>query len=540
MKIKVKFLKAWSSDDAQFQIGDTTELGSEVAKTLAGLGIVEIVKAVDDDPASKILESLDRINDRIDQVETDLKEASKPTTSAPQLFNNDGQGVPGIRSGNESVLSSEPFMISRLARSLYLRDVKRSSDWEKYGKRERDLCQRLASAYGKTAYGSSAQFMLPLGASLMEIPEDVEGKSSQQLPGRELVTEVRQMFNEPQRYDGWEQYQRDAARMPFLRTGALGAMYKDLSSNSTITGGALVAFPAQGELIEVLRAMEFFSQVGATEITLPPQGSIRFPRQSGTFTIDAYAEAETATESDPASLFGELLLQAKKYVGLVDIPEELLMFSSVAVEAWLRSELARDHALKVSADSINGTGGKNIQGIINYSGVVTRTASTTATNGDTLDPEDPILLYGDIADQDAPVNSGFFYGMRNALWAQWLSTRVDQGSGAGTGAFAFAVAAAHAAGSRPVKTVNGETVVTSTQIPNNRDKGTSTDLTLLLAGVGPEWIIARGGVMEFAMTNSDASKFQQGLSTMRSVQFVDAGPRHEESFGYIDDLDITA
>lgn len=555
MQVQVTFLKAWSDPDGgQYAEGETASLDAATAKVLESAGVLKIEKTAkpetkaEGDPAQLIVGELRKLGEKIDATGTAIAKASQtPANSAVSVMNgtagsgNSNGGIPNIRSG-ENVMSSQPFMLSRLALSLHKRN-KGHSDWTEFGKRERDLCQRLCSAYGRGAFGHSGDFLVPLSTDHMTLPEGVEVEKGVELrvPDAALVAECKSMFsNAPL---DWDRYQFEARRFPMLNQGTTGflqhaAIRKDLSANATITGGALVAFPAQGELIEVLRAMEFFPQVGASEITLPPQGSIRFPRQTGTFTIAAYAEAATASESDPATLFGELLLQAKKYVGLVDIPEELLMFASVSVEAWLRGELARDLRLKTDADSINGAGGTGIQGVINYSGVVTRTASTTAAQGDTLDPQDPVYLYGDIADQNAPVEQGFFYGMRNALWARWLMNRVDQGSGAGTGAFAFSVGA-ELVGGRAQKGINGELAMTSTQIPNNREKGTQTDLTLLLAGVGPEWLIARGGVLEFAMTNSDASKFQQGLSTLRAVEFCDAGPKHENSFGFIDDIDIT-
>ena len=98
------------------------------------------------------------------------------------------------------------------------------------------------------------------------------------------------------------------------------------------------------------------------KIDLPPQGRLRFPRVTAGVTIAAYAEAATVTESTPAT--SALELAAKAYSGLVDIPEELIKFAtSVSVEAWLRSEFARDISLQTDSDMIVGAGGTAIQGI---------------------------------------------------------------------------------------------------------------------------------------------------------------------------------
>jgi HK97 family phage major capsid protein len=272
------------------------------------------------------------------------------------------------------------------------------------------------------------------------------------------------------------------------------------------------------------------SQAGAMEIALPPQGSVRFPKITGASTIYSVAEGATVMESTP--LTAHLLLQAKAYSGLVDVPDELFRFAtSVAVEAWLRMEMTKDIATKLDQEMIYGNGGVGIQGLINFSAFRTVTASTTGANGDTLDQQDPLRLHADIADQNAPIDGDFFYALTNTLWAGLMTRR----SGTG-GQFYFNVAAAAVGGGRVNKTLNGDKVICSTNIPTNRSKGAGTTLTLLLAGVGSEYLMARAGVVEFKVTDSDASKFASRLQTVRGTVYADGGPKHETSFGMIDTL----
>ena len=203
----------------------------------------------------------------------------------------------------------------------------------------------------------------------------------------------------------------------------------------------------------------------------------------------------------------------------------------------MRTEFIRELALQTDRDMIYGAGGTAINGIINYSGVQTVTASTTAANGDTLEPQDPVRLFAAVADANAPVDRGFFFAMTNTLWGGITTRRADAvTAGDGAGPFVFSALTQVVGGGKVQKTLNGYPVVCSTQLPTNRSKGASSNLTVLLGGVGSEWIIARSGVAEIVVTNSDASKFQQRISTMRGTIYMDAGPRHEESFGYIDDL----
>jgi hypothetical protein len=48
--------------------------------------------------------------------------------------------------------------------------------------------------------------------------------------------------------------------------------------------------------------------------------------------------------------------------------------------------------------------------------------------------------------------------------------------------------------------------------------------------------IGRAGALEIVMTNSHASNFADGVFTLRATHYCDMAPRHELSFGMIDDL----
>lgn len=500
----------------------------ETKVTPADEKVTQVAKS---DGAEAILNALDTMSKSIDQIDARQTELADKVAKASEVQY--PHGVPGafnIRKG-ENIMSSRPYSLLRLTKALRMK-AQHSEGWKDVAKVELDLSDRLSKAYYGScswdSFGGGTMPLMPLGADLLpvedrEIPTDNGKTEVVKGIGRDLAVECQQVM----KLGGHADF--DELNYALSKVG-LGRIAKDMSHNTATSGGVLVAMASQGELIELLRAMEFFSQVGAREIDLPPQGKIRFPRHSTAITIAATSEGATVSESTPA--FGELLLSARPYSGLVDVPDELMRFStSMAVEAWLRSEFVREIGLKADTDMISGGGGTSIQGVINYSGVRTVTASTTGANGDTLDPEDPTRLYADIADQNAPVDSGFFFGCTNTLWGG-ITTRKASSSGE----FMFSVATQLTSGGRATKSLNGERLITSTQIPTNRTKGSGTTLTMLLGGVGSEWIIARAGVVEVAVTDSDASKFQQRLTTLRGTQYLDAGPRHENSFGYIDDL----
>jgi HK97 family phage major capsid protein len=466
------------------------------------------------DTLGKITTSLEGIVARQEKIEKSCDELSK--ARYPHGF-----PASNIRTG-ESPNSSRPFSLARLLVAISRPEMADQA------KLEIGISKRLQEASAGLGWipSTGVSHLIPFAPScLVEDLRFADGHTAVGYPA-DLVKECRECMILGSEVD------IDELRWIAKRLG--GEFAKDLSSQTATSGGTLVGLAAQGQLIDLLRPQEVFSRAGAQEITLPPQGSIRFPRDASDPTIDAFGEGETISESTPTT--GELILTAKKYSGLVDIPVELMRFAtSINVEAWLRNKFIRRLSIKTDRDQIDGTGGTRIKGIVTYSGINTVIASTVGANGDTLEAQDPSRLMAAIENDDARLELGAFFAIRPQLWQRVTHRRADAvTAGDKAGAFLFNT---DRDPSEPIKAqLEGFPVIKSTSIPNNRTKGSGTDLTLLLAGVGPSWIIGRAGVAEIDMTTSDASKFQQGLNTMRGIIFMDAGPEHEEEFGMIDDL----
>ncbi len=82
----------------------------------------------------------------------------------------------------------------------------------------------------------------------------------------------------------------------------------------------------------------------------------------------------------------------------------------------------------------------------------------------------------------------------------------------------------------------GTKVVRSSQISNTRTKGAGTDLTYILLGYFPDWIVARLGVMEFLASGLGDTALQNDQTYLRGIQHIDAGPRNAASFVLCDQL----
>lgn len=430
-----------------------------------------------------------------------VDERSKPI--APWAF---GFGrAPGAVIG-ESSLSSRPFSFARLAKGLLSIKGQLGSDEREDAKTELEYSYRLAKSMGVAGYA------VPLDSRMLVDQGEAE-KQGDKYVG--LAKEWKQMNTNLQSLDQ-DEYQYIA---------------KQLTAGVQTTGGSFIPGPAQGEIIDLLRAQALFGGAirGMREVTLPPQGSIEFPRVTSGVTISAYAESDATSESTPGT--GDVKLEAKMYSGMVQMSQNFLKFATtVSGDAFVRTQLTLDTDLKIDRDIINGTGGKFIKGLLGYSNLTSLTASTTSPSGDTLGSSDIDFLIAKMADASVPTNSGVFIAMTNVLMAA-LKHRKDSNN-----RFLFDVAAMAFGGGTVMQLFSGKPIYGSPQIPRNRGKGAATNLTSVLVGIPSELYIGRAGAMVIDMTDSHASNFAEGKIAMRSTTYVDAVPAHEQSFGVIDQL----
>ena len=358
--------------------------------------------------------------------------------------------------------------------------------------------------------------------------------------------EIRQkmMATTPREYD----FNHPAVQgmvLKIMRAKGLDSYEEGVKAMSTVSdplGGTLVPAPAQGEFIELQRNFESFVRAGATEVSLPPQGRVSYPKQVSGTTAYWVGEAAAITTSDAGT--SALTLEAKKAAVLTTLSYELMRFSDPQVEGIIRMDQALQSGLLIDTAYYFGTGGTQIKGLLTYptgaanavwvqgtDNVMLRTATTTGNDGNTLQPQDFIKLSQGLPDpvQEMPKTFIVYTPLAVAL----MSRRADAVTAADqAGPFVFNLNRDPATGLPPA--VYGNRVVTSYNVPSNRVKGTGTNLTILLCGAFSDWYIARSGVVEF--DTNPYSNFANVQTQLRTIQLLDAGPRHNASFAYIDTL----
>lgn len=376
----------------------------------------------------------------------------------------------------------------------------------------------LYAAYGFSPHHGPQSFLVPFASDHLPAFEP---------RGQRLREELRQkMTAQATRFDP------DEADWIRRRLPTSGFVSKALSTQSDISGGSWLALPVLGEIIDLQRRLEVFAQAGAQELALPPNGRIQFPKLTGSSTAYWVGEGNPITESQPNT--GHLQLQAKKLGVLVKLTNELLRFTSASAEALVRYDMARSAALKADLAMLEGTGGQQIKGLLTYTGVVSHTASVVGTNGNSFQPEDVPLMESKLPDAVATPTA---WVMRKGMFAAIMNRRADAvSSGDGKGPFVFRPDRSLAAA--PPAELYGTKVIRSAQVSATRSKGAANNLTYILLGYFPDWVIARLGLMEFLASGHGDSAFQNDMTYLRGIQHIDAGPRQPSSFVLCDQLII--
>ena len=103
---------------------------------------------------------------------------------------------------------------------------------------------------------------------------------------------------------------------------------------------------------------------------------------------------------------------------------------------------------------------------------------------------------------------------------------------------AFLFHPSRGAADAPPAELYGTKVVRTSQISNTRTKGAGVNLTYIMLGYFPDWIVARLGVMEFLASGLGDSALQNDQTYLRGIQHIDAGPRNPASFVLCDQVVI--
>ena len=282
-------------------------------------------------------------------------------------------------------------------------------------------------------------------------------------------------------------------------------------------GGNLVATDLRtGSFIDLLRAKAMVTRMGATVIS-GLVGNVEIPRQTGASTTYWLAENTDPTESN--ATFDKVPLKPKTIGALSSVSRNLLLQSSMNVEAFVRNELAVSLALGIDLAALCGTGTDNQPtGIANMSGICTVEGGT---NGGSLTFDKLIDMETQVATANADVTN--MYYLCNAATIGFLKKIKNT-----SGDYIWKPITEAVRNGFPGE-VNGYAVGRSNQVRSGLEKGTSKNCHEIYFGNWADLLIGAWGFLEIDV-NRYGDAWKSGGVEIRALQTIDIAVRHPKSF----------
>lgn len=278
------------------------------------------------------------------------------------------------------------------------------------------------------------------------------------------------------------------------------------------------------DLIELLRARIRCVQMGATVLS-GLQGNVQFPTQATAGTLVWTGENPGSDVTQADITFGVRTMTPKTCQATTAFSRQLLAQSTVDVEALVREDLARIHAIGIDAAAINGLGsGNQPTGLLKTTGIgAVYIGSDTSGSGNGGAP-----TYATCVDLETSVaNSN-----ADEAGMAFLTTPVMRGKLKKVGKLDSTYASIplwDQWGNAPgVGDLIGYPAYVSNNVPSTLTKGTSTDCHAIIFGYWPSLVIGEWGVIELVVDPYTAAK--QGMINVTSFQMVDVCLRQPAQF----------
>lgn len=301
------------------------------------------------------------------------------------------------------------------------------------------------------------------------------------------------------------------------RQGGILAPYSTRTLDSlTLTKGTETVFEEAGDLIELLRPKARVIEAGATVLT-GLTGPVAFPKQSAGATIYWVPENGASDVSDGDPALGLALVNPKTLQSNIPYTRQLLMQSSLDIEAWLRNELSIAHGLAIDRAAIHGRGNNGEPtGVYAASGVYAQAMGGVPALGTLMN------MVAAIADMNADVET-----------MRWITTPLMAGKMRTTLEFPGAAMPQGGTlwqGSLAKGTMLGYGAASSTQVSKVMSGSLPTGGSThgMVFGNWADMLIALFGALEFIV--DPFSKKKKGIIEITTVQFADVLLRHGESF----------
>jgi HK97 family phage major capsid protein len=305
---------------------------------------------------------------------------------------------------------------------------------------------------------------------------------------------------------------------------ALGSQQRDITLATGAAGGNLVATQLQaGSFAESLRNRCHVIKMGATVLN-DLVGDIDIPTQLTGATPYYVGEVTQSTESSPT--FGKKSMSPTRVGTWVDVSKKAIQQSSIALEQFVKNDIANAIAVGVDAMAINGSGSSDEPtGILQTSGIG---AVVGGTNGAIPTYDHVIDLETEVSVDNADIGAlGYLTNSKirgslkkmftNSTYGEtplWTNTISERNQAMGI--------------------LNGYRAGASNNVPSDFDKGTSTGVcSAIIYGNWKDLIIGYWGGLDIVVDPYTLAR--EATVRITAHLFFDVAIRRAESFAAMQD-----
>ncbi len=293
---------------------------------------------------------------------------------------------------------------------------------------------------------------------------------------------------------------------------------KNAPQTTTTAAPSIQTEVLASSFVELLRNQMVITGLGATVLD-GLEGNVSIPRQTTGATAAFVTEGGAAT--DQAFGMGSLSLTPKSVTASYLATKQMLLQSSLSMEALLRNDLAAAVAEAIQGAAISGDGiGANPLGLLNTTGV-----NAVVVGGVALANIDPLLDMVTKSKQSKTLRGSLGF-LTNALVEGAILKLKET-----TGGYLIQGLNNEIPETGATVRVRGYQVATSEQVPSNL--GAGTNLSAAIFGNWNDLLIGEWGALDVLV-----NPYSNGIGNLKIevLQFVDCGVRRPASFAVASDI----
>ena len=322
-----------------------------------------------------------------------------------------------------------------------------------------------------------------------------------------------------------EEYQRSGVSVSAHSIKIPSEVFKrDMTATGGTSGseGGVNIQTSVGSIIDVLLPRTVLRGLGVQQLS-NLVGNLDLPTASTLPTAGWNTENGTATEKSPA--FSKVTFSPKRLAAYIQVSNQLMLQSSNSIDAYVRNWLLQAMAQSLEVAAIKGGGSNEPTGIIANSSVNVVYAGGATSNSTNANGAAPV--WADVVNLMKAVENANGEGvayLTNPLVKAKLQITPRQASGV-EGNFIWPAGGME---------LNGYQVATSTLVPSDLSKGTSSTLSAAIFGDFSKMAMASWGGME--LTVDPYSGATAGLTNVVLNSYMDVNLLQPKAFAVCKDI----